>query len=1116
MELLTAVFSRLLSMALMALPVMGVVLAVRLALTRAPRKYRYALWLVVGFRLLCPVSLQGFLSIFNLPGLYDLAEATGSVDGGVVTALPPVAAAMAPASPAANAPVLVSPGISGTVESTLPTLTETAGLTQGELLLRAASVVWLLGLLAVLAVGIVSLVRLRRRLAGAVWCGGEVWESDAVPTPFVLGFFRPRIYIPPHLTGTERTCVLIHERHHIRRRDPWWKLLAWCILAVYWWDSAVWLCWVLFCRDMEMSCDEAVLSALGDQVKRGYSLSLVANAAARPVPAALAFGEHDAARRVKNVLKWKKETPRVAFLAVAAVLLVLEVCLNGATERPDEGYVRGLEGEQTAWSLDYRFPDDTRSYVFYMEIYRYGQLQERRGVVMDGMEENREGIGQQSGTFRLEVFREDGQTGMTFSSGTMPTLLTEAAESAQLTHWRYLRGKAPLTLGSSAAVAVAYAPPEGDSSASTGALNREDLTAFLERYPVAVVLRLAVSRQMVGALVERIESGVWDLPSALYALRLDHALEGEPPALSFQAEPGQDLSGVRTILETLGVPDLEQCTLEIGVHPFYQDVNTLLVCCEVPDRETYVNAMSVASILVPALVGDVDQVMYGYGTESGSAWHTLYTKGGSNDLDEIAWELGYQDIHDLGKTLPGIQALVDWLWEEDLPAVSAAETLAARLWVLRDDPQMELENLLLDEGIPHVEGAASWIPVNHRSISNPAGDTLSFRFDAPSATAQGVQQAMEKKAMVLLAVRENLTKVTWTWTPVSGEGVSGQLTETEADALLVAAGFSEGIKAMGASPAALAELLQWLESWTGASTVEGTAARLWALSRGSSRYNAVREVVYRGPWAVPEMAGQCSAILNMEEISFQLMFMPSDPAALDAAMERSALVALYLLPWVEEVRWTYPGPDGAVERRVYGWEPKGEADLAALSAASGYDLARFHQSEEGLAVLLAALESRDSWIAEAWEEPFVDILGYNGVMVTKAASYGWSQRTYYAVSADGSRTPIAESFGWEEPEDYAVDLDGDGRRELVCNVSFGGDGARRAYVYQRRSDGIYRGEVSPEGVPGYAGGGAVSWWSEYDPEAGCLYLYYFDAEQEQDASLTVTDLSGLEFFPYPG
>ena len=485
---------------------------------------------------------------------------------------------------------------------------------------------------------------------------------------------------------------------------------------------------------------------------------------------------------------------------------------------------------------------------------------------------------------------------------------------------------------------------------------------------MSVVLRLAVSRQMVGALADRIESGVIDLPAALYALRLDHALEGRLPDLPMGETLDQDLSGVRTILETLGVPDLERCTLELGIHPLYEDVGTLRVYCEAPaDREAYENAMTTASLLVPALVGDVDQVMYGYGTERGSAWHTLYTKGGSNDLDEIARELGHQDIHDLSKTLPGIQTLVDWLWEEDLPAVSAAETLAARLWVLRDDPQMELENLLLDEGIPHVEGASSWIPVNHRSISRTADDTLSFYFDDPSATAEGVRQAMEKKAMVLLAVREDLTKVTWKWTPEGTDvpALSGQLTETEADGLLFAAGFSEGVKAMGTSPAALAELLQWLDSWAGASTVEGTATRLWALSRGSGRYDAVREVVYRGPWAVPEMEGQCSAILNMEEISFQLMFMPSDPAALDAAMERSALVALYLLPWVEEVRWTYPGPDGAVERRVYGWEPKGEADLAALSAASGYDLARFHQSEEGLAVLLAALAEMDTPAAQA-------------------------------------------------------------------------------------------------------------------------------------------------------
>ena len=245
MELLTAVFSRLLSMALMALPVMAVVFLARLAMARlrVPRKYSCALWFAVGVRLVCPVSLRGLLSIFDLPGLYDLAEATGSVDG-VVSALPPVAAAMAPASSTATA--LPPPS---TMEGTVA-VTAAASPSAGEIALMAASAVWLLGVLAMLLWGAMGMVRLKRRVSQAAWTGGEVWECAEIPTPFVLGFFRPRIYIRPGLTGMERTCVLVHERHHIRRGDPWWKLLAWCILAVYWWNPAVWLCWMFFCRDL--------------------------------------------------------------------------------------------------------------------------------------------------------------------------------------------------------------------------------------------------------------------------------------------------------------------------------------------------------------------------------------------------------------------------------------------------------------------------------------------------------------------------------------------------------------------------------------------------------------------------------------------------------------------------------------------------------------------------------------------------------------------------------------------------------------------------------------------------------------------------------------------------
>ena len=911
MELLTAVFSRLLSMALMALPVMGMVLAVRLALRRAPRKYSYALWLAVGFRLVCPVSFERLWSIFDLPGLYTVAEAAGAVGTGAVDVLPQVAAATAPSATlptVTEGAAAAAPGVSGGAGTALPTVLEATGLTLGELLLRAAAAVWLLGVLAVLAVGVVSLARLRRRLAGAVCAGGRVWESEVVPTPFVLGFFRPRIYLPPGLTGTERTCVLVHERHHIRRGDPWWKLLGWCVLAVYWWDPAVWICWVLFCRDMEMSCDEAVLRTLGDQTKTGYSEALVSFALTRRVPAALAFGEHDAARRVRHVLSWKKETPRAAFLAIAAVFLAVTACVSNPSQRPDSGFVWGVEGEDGAWALEYQFPDDTRSFVFYMEIYRYGELQERRGMVMDGMEETGEGVTEREGTFPLEVFREEDKTGVRFSSGTFPTLLPEAAESAQLTEWSYLRGETELNLGGSAAVAVAYAPGEGQSI-ECGDLNRGEAASLLRQCPVAVVLRLAVSQGLLTNLSLRVDGGTIDLPAALYALRLDHALEGDPPALSLQETLDQDLSGVRAILETLGVPGLDRCTLELGVHPFYPDANTLRVWCPLTaDQETFADAMNTASLLVPALVGDVDQVMYGYKYGDGQNWHTLYTKNGTNSLDEIARELGYRDIHALGETLAGVQALADRVWGWDPPALSAADSLAQRLWVLREASGMELENLLLDEGIPGVDGEPAWVPVGHRSITRTDELTLSFRFDDPSPTARDVQRAMEKKAVVLLAMRDELTQVTWTWAPVSGESLSGALTEAEADALLAAGGMSEGVRAMGDSPAALAELLNWLESWDGSGrAVVADAAALLDRARTADPVKLAEEVLSSGPFQSGRWNKPCTLELTDDGGLYGgisgLSPEDEDWRTQRSLLEKCGILLLALKPELPRVHW---------------------------------------------------------------------------------------------------------------------------------------------------------------------------------------------------------------------
>lgn len=1108
MELLTAVFSRLLSMALTALPVIAAVLLVRLALQRAPRKYSYALWLAVGFRLACPVSTEDLWSIFELPGLYKLAESTGAVGTGMVDELPRVAAALAPAAPSVTAPAVSGGAVSSPsvpveeAAQAIPLLSDSGAISWSRLLLQIGAVVWLLGVIALLAVGVLSLVRLRRRLAGAVWCGGEVWESEAVPTPFVLGFFRPRIYLPPGLTGTERTCVLVHERHHIRRGDPWWKLLGWCILAAYWWDPAVWLCWVLFCRDMEMSCDEAVLSALGDQTKTGYSEALVSFALTRRVPAALAFGEHDAARRVRHVLNWKKETPRIGFLAFAAVFLAVTACISNPAPRPDSGFVRGTEGTDGVWSLEYQFPDDTRSFVFYREVYRYGELEDRSCMVMDGMAENKEGVTKPQGTFPLEIFRESDKTGLRFSSATFSTLLPQAADSASLTDWTCLRGKTDLNLGGSAAVAVAYAPGEGTPPLECGDLNREEPAALLRQYPVAVVLRLAVSRQSSWLeLSLRVEGGSMGLPAVLYGLRMDRALEGDLPTLPLQETLDQDLSGVRAILEALGVPDLENCTLELGIHPLYEDAGTLRVFCESPaDLEAYQNAMITASKVVPALVGDVDQVMYGYGRDGGRNWQTLYTKDGSYSLDKFARELGWRDIHTLGQTLAGLQALVDDLWE-DLPAVTAADALAQRLWALRDGSEMELEKILLDQGIPGVDGQPSWVPAGSRTIARTDAQTLSFRFDDPEADTQAAGRAMEKKAVVLLALREELTKVIWEWTPEGSDApaATGELTAAKADELLAAAGMTDGVKAMGASPAALAQLLEWLENWTAFQPL--TAGELYDMARTLTPEAMAAEVVCRGPWADPYLEGAFT--VSWEGDGLLLQFTTEDAWDRAVSVNRLAsdgLLLLALYPQLREVRaWS---PDG----RSYTWVTP---ETAERSLPEGMTIGDCGASPEAFAALVELLAANAP--ASTREEPFTDILGYDGVLVTVTTLYGWSQRTYYAVSDDGSRTAVAASFGYGEPEDYTVDLDGDGAEELVCNVTFGADGGREVYVYQSRDGGVYLGTCRFEELPDFVPGGGLNDWAEYDLDAGCFRLHYRTSGAEEFAEVEVRGLEGLSF-----
>ncbi len=619
MAALAVVFSRLLSMAVAALPVMALVLAVRAALGRAPARYRYGLWLAVGFRLACPVSVERLWSLYNLPGIRAVAETTGTAGSGVVRSLVDTAPS-APAVPPAS-----MSGAAVVSEAAEPSFWAAA--------LPWCTVLWVLGMLAVLIWGMVSAVRLRRTVREAVSEGGEVWTCGAVPTPFVLGLLRPRIYLPPHLDDTTRTYVLAHERHHIRRHDPWWKLLGWCLLAVYWWNPAVWLCWVLFCRDMEMSCDEAVLDALGSEAKRGYSLSLVAHAAAAPMPAALAFGEHDATRRVKNVLAWKKATPRVAFLAAAAAVLAVMACLgNGMT---GSSWVR-LETPGPRIQVSWDLKEPIRAWALYADVYAYGTRTESRLLTCGELTQQSER--KFSGTLYWDVpFDEAGGFSNTLVGSFRGESWNLTLPQPHYTGVGSMTGQTRQRLsldetGGTTLVTIYLSDKEGGGTA-VPASGDPILTSG------GVRLRLATSQQGVEAFAKT------DLAASLHALHT--------PAL------GDDDAAV--LLEALETDMLDRYTftrlsqeraLEVEFESGPYDENALDA------------SMLTRGALLMALADDLQEVRWSYpvwATGDGGRTERTTVFMERSQADAWARNMGYEDLRDLGQTPEGIRDLLAYL-----------------------------------------------------------------------------------------------------------------------------------------------------------------------------------------------------------------------------------------------------------------------------------------------------------------------------------------------------------------------------------------------------------------------------------------------------------------------
>ncbi|NTV90370.1 MAG: DUF4825 domain-containing protein, partial [Clostridiales bacterium] len=285
----------------------------------APKALSYALWVVVLFRLVCPVSLPSVVSIL----------------GGIGLIKAPVSASGTMEYIPGNLDMMAQPrvdtgigSISDAVNRSLPVVNPVNSMSPIYAFLMAAALVWCAGMVILLIYSLVSDIGIKRRISTATRLFGNVYETDRINSPFVYGIIRPGIFVPANLGEKELAFILKHERIHIIRRDNIIKPFAWLVLVVHWFNPLVWLAFALLTADMEMSCDERVIREAGASEKAEYSSSLLALSVRGRIFAGgpLAFGESSTKARVKNVISYRRPATWVLVIVAAACLVIAAAC----------------------------------------------------------------------------------------------------------------------------------------------------------------------------------------------------------------------------------------------------------------------------------------------------------------------------------------------------------------------------------------------------------------------------------------------------------------------------------------------------------------------------------------------------------------------------------------------------------------------------------------------------------------------------------------------------------------------------------------------------------------------------------------------------------------------
>ncbi len=329
-------FLKIINMSISASWLVLVVLILRFVLKKAPKWVNILLWGIVAIRLICPFSFESALSLIPSAETFPEKVISGpSFD--VQTGITPV-----------DNRINDYLGDRYFEGVTVPA-------NNGNNIMTILTIVWTIGILLLVAYTVISYWRLRRKVDTAVRYKDNIFQSENVKSPFVLGIIKPRIYLPFNMNGQDLEHVVAHEQAHIHRKDHWWKPFGFLLLTIHWFNPLVWLAYVLLCRDIELACDEKVIKELGNEQRADYTQALVACSVNRRMIAAcpLACGEVGVKDRVKSVMNYKKPAFWGVVLAVIVCVFVAVCFLTNPVTKNN-----GTDGTVTEWFDYLETPDE--------------------------------------------------------------------------------------------------------------------------------------------------------------------------------------------------------------------------------------------------------------------------------------------------------------------------------------------------------------------------------------------------------------------------------------------------------------------------------------------------------------------------------------------------------------------------------------------------------------------------------------------------------------------------------------------------------------------------------------------------------------------------------------